>query len=101
MRAACTAASDSGVEVSGRLVEHHALGVLEEQSGDGQTLLLASGESVAVVANHCVEAVGQGRDHGPYVGRPHGLFQVLVASGVEPAEMDGLERILRAVLGEG
>ena len=70
------------VEVGGGLVEHHDLGRLEEQPGDGQPLLLASGEAVAAVAHHRVEAVGQGVDHGGDLGAGQGRGELAsVASG--------------------
>ena len=50
-----------GVEVRGRLVEDHDRGVLQQQPGDGQPLLLAARHAVAALADDRVVAVGQAR----------------------------------------
>ena len=48
-----------GVQVRGGLVEHDDVGRLEQQSGDGQTLLLAARQAVAAVADDGVEPLGE------------------------------------------
>ena len=57
--ASCTAASDCGVEVGGRLVEDHDPWLGEQQAGDRQPLALAARQPVAALADDGVEAVGQ------------------------------------------
>ena len=47
------------VEMGRRLVQDDDLRRLEQQPGNGQTLLLAAGEAVTPIADHGVEAVGQ------------------------------------------
>jgi len=47
------------VEVGGGLVEDDQPGALQQQSGDGQALLLAAGEPVAAIAHDGVQALGQ------------------------------------------
>ena len=49
-----------GIERSGRLVEHQDRRVLDERPGDGKPLPLAGGELAASIAQHGVQAVGQG-----------------------------------------
>ena len=48
-----------GVEVGRGLVEHHDVGRLEDEAGQGDPLLLAPRESVAPLADHRVQPVGQ------------------------------------------
>ncbi len=82
-----------GVEVGGGLVEHHDLGRLEQQAGDGQPLLLAAGQPVAAVADHGVEAVGQRVDHGGDLGAGQGGVELAfggVGLGVEQVVPDGV-----------
>ena len=57
-----------GVQVRRGLVEHHDVGRLEEQPGQGDTLLLAAREPVAPLADDGVEAVGQLADQVPDLG---------------------------------
>ena len=64
------------VEVGGGLVQHHHLGRLQQDAGDGQALLLAAGQPVAPVADHRVDAVGQGGDHGGDLGAGQGGIQL-------------------------
>ena len=47
------------VEVGRRLVEHHDIGCLEQQAGDGEPLLLPSREPVTAVTDEGVEALRQ------------------------------------------
>ena len=51
------------VEVAGGLVENHHRGVLQEQTGNGQPLLLATAHAVTALAHHGVVAIGQRIDH--------------------------------------
>ena len=48
-----------GVEVRRGLVQHHDVGRLEDEAGQGDALLLAAREPVAPLADDGVEAVGQ------------------------------------------
>src|SRR6476619_6454044 len=47
------------VQVSGRLVENHYRWRLEQQPGDSQALLLATGQPVPAVTHDGVEAIRQ------------------------------------------
>ena len=49
----------SGVEVRGRFVEHQDRRILENHPGDGDSLLLAAGQSVSTFADHGVVAVAE------------------------------------------
>ncbi len=62
-----------GVEVGRRLVEHHDVGRLEHEAGQGDALLLAAREAVAALADHRVEAVGQLADEVAHLGLGHGV----------------------------
>ncbi len=59
--------------MTGGFVEDHHRRVLQQQPGDGQTLLLTAAEPVAAVAHHRVVAVGEGGD---------GLVDARPAAGV-------------------
>ena len=50
------------VQVRGGLVQHHHVGLLEQQPRDRQSLLLAAGQTMASVADDCVEALRQAPD---------------------------------------
>ena len=68
--ASCTAASDSRVEVGGRLVEDDDPRLGQQEAGDRQALALASGQAVAARRRRC-------RDHPATNARaaPAGLFE--------------------------
>ena len=62
-----------GVEVRRRLVEHHDVGRLEDEAGQGDALLLAPREPVAALADHRVEPVGQVADQVADLGLGEGV----------------------------
>ena len=81
------------VEVGGGFVQHHHLGGLEQDPGDGDPLLLAPRQAVAPVAHHGVEAVGQRGDHGGDLGPGQGGLELPVGGigfGVEQVAPDGV-----------
>ena len=58
------------VEVARRLVEDHHVGILEQQPGDGDALLLAARQSISPLADNGVVAVGEAGDRVVDAGRP-------------------------------
>ena len=91
-----------GVEVRRRLVEDHDRGILEQQTRDRESLLLAARHAVAALADDGVEAVGQRLDEVPDARRAQHAFDVgvgRVGLGEEQVGADGLVeevRVLRA-----
>ena len=47
------------IQMCGGLIQHHQVGRLQQQPRDRQALLLATGETIASLADHGIEAVGQ------------------------------------------
>ena len=86
-----------GVEVRGSLVEHHDVGRLEQQPGDGQALLLAARQAVAAVADDGVEAVGQRLDERHDLRRPQHLEDLVVARFGFGVEQVGADRVVKEV----
>src|SRR5579884_1477318 len=68
-----------GIERAGGLVENEDPRVLEDHARDGETLLLPSGETVAALAHHSVQALREIDDAVIDVGRSGCLCQLCVA----------------------
>ena len=88
------------VEVTRRLVEHHDAGVLEQQSGDREALLLATGEPVAPLAHDRVVPIGQCGDRVVDAGglrRRDELFVGGVGVGIAQVVADRLVEEVRVL----
>ena len=90
-----------GVQGGGGLVQDQDLGILEDDPGDGEALLLAAGELEAPVAHHGVQALGLGGEKLGEIGDVAGGLDLLLGGvllGVEQVLPDrAVEEI--AVLG--
>ena len=83
----------AGVEVGGGLVEDHDAGVLEQQAGESDALLLAARHAVAAVADDRVEAFGHPGHDVPDLGRPQGCLELDVGgvgAGVGQVDPQGV-----------
>ena len=79
------------VEVRGRLVEDQDPGVLEDDAGDREPLLLAAGEAVAALADDRPVAVREGGDELVEVRGPGGRLELVdgrLGAGVEEVAPD-------------
>jgi hypothetical protein len=74
-RAFCTSPLAGGVEGRGCLVEDGDAGVVQQDQGDGQELLLPAGQPVAALTHHRVVAVGDSMirswTYAAYAASPH------------------------------
>ena len=66
------------VEMTGGLIEDHDRRVFQQQSRDGEPLLLAAAQPVAALTDHRVVSVGQGGDGVVDAGGSAGLDEVVV-----------------------
>jgi len=87
----------AGVEMGGGLVEHDDAGIFEEQSSDGDALLLAARHAVPAVADDGVEPGGEAFDHRPDLGGSQRRLQLAVG-GVGPGVAEvGAQRVVEQV----
>ena len=90
------------VQVRGGLVEDNDRRGLEQEPGQGDALLLSSGQAIPAVSGHRVEPVGKGGNQIPDLRRPACFDHVCLAgarSGVEEVTADGVMEHVR-VLGD-
>ncbi|GAA1011125.1 hypothetical protein GCM10009564_31160 [Streptomyces thermogriseus] len=83
--------------MGGGLVEDDDPLTGQQQPGDGHALALAAGEAVAALADHCVQAVGQGADEVVETGAAQGVPQFLVGRRGAGQEEVGADRVVEEV----
>ena len=87
-----------GVSVGGGLVKHHNRGVLQDGTGQRNTLALTAGEHLARIPRHGVDTLGQLLQKLHTLGFPRRLQDLLIGS-VQPSNADilqqrGVEQVL-------